>query len=95
MASVKSKWQGNEWIRIFWKSASNYVRTLSKQIKPLSPKLFRIKVTLNHTCQVTVLPFEIINILVSGFYRLDTIPLLASNAFKQRIIGKKTQQMLF
>ena len=23
--------EGNEWIRIFWKSARNYVRTLSKK----------------------------------------------------------------
>ena len=81
--------EGNEWIRIFWKSASNYVRTLSKQVKPLSPKLFRIKVTFNQTCQVTVLPFKIINILISGCYRLVTIPLLANNVFKQGIIGKK------
>ena len=87
--------EGNEWIRIFWKSASNYVRTLSKQVKPLSPKLFRIKVTFNQTCQVTVLPFKIINILISGCYRLVTIPLLANNVFKQGIIGKKTQQVLF
>ena len=81
--------EGNEWIRIFWKSASNYVRTLSKQVKPLSPKLFRIKVTFNQTCQVTVLPLKIINILISGCYRLVTIPLLANNVFKQGIIGKK------
>ena len=81
--------EGNEWIRIFWKSASNYVRTLSKQVKPLSPKLFRIKVTFNQTCQVTVLPLKIINILISGCYRLVTITLLANNVFKQGIIGKK------